>query len=98
MFYIYILYATKYDKFYIGYTNNYRLRIQQHNHQQYFNTFTSKYRPWELAAVFECGTEEGEAIKLERFIKKQKSRKLLLQLTDPHFLPTGVLAQLPACR
>jgi putative endonuclease len=94
MFYIYILYSTPHDKYYVGYTSNYVQRLHQHNHQEFFNTFTSKYRPWELSAVFECNSKENEAIKIEHFIKKQKSRKLIEQLINPSFSPNGVLAQL----
>ncbi|MBL0337530.1 MAG: GIY-YIG nuclease family protein [Chitinophagaceae bacterium] len=94
MFYIYILFSRAFDKFYIGYTRDYRQRLIQHNTQDFHHTFTSKYRPWELAAVFEAGTHEGEVMKLEKFIKKQKSRRLLEQLSDSSFIPTGYLAQL----
>ena len=45
-------------------------------------------------AVFECGDNETVAINFERFIKKQKSRKLIEQLVDPDFILTGFLAQL----
>ncbi|MBK6820653.1 MAG: GIY-YIG nuclease family protein [Bacteroidetes bacterium] len=31
MFYVYILYADKFDKFYIGQTNNIQVRVQRHN-------------------------------------------------------------------
>ncbi len=33
-------------------------------------------------------------MKIERFIKKQKSRILLEKLIDPNFEPSGFLAQL----
>jgi hypothetical protein len=45
-----------------------------------------------LAAVFECSSKENEAIKIERFIKKQKSRKLIEQLINPSFSPNGALS------
>ena len=80
--------------YYMGYTSNYNQRLIKHNTQEFFNTYTSKYRPWQLAAVFECGSEEKETIRLERFIKKQKSRKLIESLVNPNFEPTGQLAQL----
>ncbi len=47
-----------------------------------------------MVSVFKCGNEENEAVKLERFIKKQKSRKLIEQLVNPSFIPGGALAQL----
>jgi len=94
MYYIYILYSPASDLFYVGYTNNYKNRLSQHNNQDNFNTFTSKHRPWLLKAAFECSLTEKEAIRIERFIKKQKSRKLLEQLVNSNFIPSGVLDQL----
>jgi putative endonuclease len=44
-------------------------------------------------AVFYCGTEEPEAMKIEKFIKKQKSRRLIEKLIAGAEL-SGVLAQL----
>ena len=41
---------------------------------------------------FECGTEEKEAVRLERFIKKQKNRKLIELLVNPEFTPVDSLA------
>jgi putative endonuclease len=38
-----------------------------------FTSFTSKYRPWTLKVVFKCGTTEKEAMRMEKFIKNQKS-------------------------
>ncbi len=94
MYYLYILHSARHDIYYVGYTSNYQQRLNQHNTQEYFNTYTTKYRPWILAAVFECGSEEKEAIRLERFIKKQKSRRLIELLIKSRFVPTGELAQL----
>ena len=93
-YYIYILFSDLHNKYYVGYTSNYMQRLIQHNEQEFFNTYTSKYRPWTLAVVFICGDKESMAIKIERFIKKQKSRKLIELLINPEFIPTGVLAQL----
>jgi putative endonuclease len=93
MLYIYFLYSRSSDLYYVGYTSDYEKRVHDHNHQDHFNTFTSKHRPWELAAVFECGYVEAEAIKIERFIKKQKSRVLIEKIINGHPL-TGPLAQL----
>ena len=93
MYYIYILHSVAHDIYYVGYTNDYVRRLQEHNHQEHFNTFTSKYRPWQLRAVFQCGDSEKEAIKIERFIKKQKSRAFIERmLTAQSF--NGDLAQL----
>jgi putative endonuclease len=92
MYYLYILYSSSADKFYVGYTNNYLRRFDEHNHSNH-PTFTSKYRPWILAAVYQCGKTESEAVKIEKFIKKQKSRKLIEKLIDGTEV-NGILAQL----
>ena len=94
MYYIYILYSASSDIFYVGYSSDYTRRLQEHNTQANFNTFTSKHRPWVLRAVFKCGEDEKTAVGLERFIKNQKSRKLLQQLCNAQFIPTGKLSRL----
>jgi putative endonuclease len=44
-------------------------------------------------AVYECGSGRGYALKIERFIKRQKNRKLIeLLVSGSKF--DGVLAQL----
>ena len=93
MYFLYILYSETSDLYYVGYSNNTKRRLEEHNTTP-FNTFTSKHRPWILKAVFECGDLESNAIRIEKFIKKQKSRKLLEQLTNPAFIPSGILSQL----
>jgi hypothetical protein len=40
------------------------------------------------------GTDELPAIRMERSIKKQKSRRLIEKLVDPDFLLLGELSQL----
>jgi len=93
MFYIYIIYSPSADKYYVGYSNDPIRRLIEHNSSP-FDTYTSKHRPWILKAYFECSDSESEAIRMERFIKRQKSRKLIEQLCDPGFIPSGILAQL----
>ena len=93
-YYVYILYSISADKYYVGYTTDYLKRLNDHNTQDFFNTYTSRFRPWVLVAVFEAGMNEAQAVVLERFIKRQKSRRLIEQLVDPEFIPTGILAQL----
>ncbi len=93
MFYIYILFSPSSNKYYIGYTNDYLRRLTEHNSSERI-TYTGKHRPWILKAVFECGSSKSQAIKIERFIKKQKSRKLIELLCDATFIPSIDLAQL----
>lgn len=92
MFYIYILYSSSADKYYVGLTDDYLRRFEEHNNSER-NTYTSKHRPWELKAVFESGDDRGEAQKIELFIKKQQSRKLLEHLIQNKPL-NGAMSQL----
>ncbi len=93
MYYIYVLYSAEADKYYVGYTSDPQRRLTEHNTADR-TTFTSNYRPWQMAALFACGPQEKDAMRLERFIKQQKSRALIEKLVDPDFVPTGQLAQL----
>lgn len=93
MFYIYILYSSTADKFYVGYSEDPWARLQQHRENS-SDKFTGKYEEWALMAVFEVGTSRSEAMSVEKFIKKQKSRKLLIALVNPAFVPVGFLARL----
>jgi putative endonuclease len=92
MFYLYILYSLDYDKYYVGYTDNYRNRLEEHNTSDR-KTFTKKYRPWQIAAVFSCGEDRGNAMKIEKFVKRKKSRTLIKTMISGAKL-NGELAQL----
>jgi putative endonuclease len=92
MYYIYILYSETSDKYYVGYTADYQRRLLEHNATER-DTYTSKHRPWRMEAVFAAGEIEGEAMKIESFIKKQKSRKLIQRIIEGEDFK-GPLAQL----
>ncbi len=93
MYYIYIIYSDTADLYYVGYTIDPQHRLVEHNTSLH-NTFTSKHRPWVIKALFESGLSESNTIIIERFIKKQKSRKLIELLCNPGFIPDGKLAEL----
>jgi putative endonuclease len=93
MFYIYIIYSFSSDLFYLGYSRDAIKRFKEHNSSP-FDSFTARHRPWVLKAVFAVGDNESGAVKLERFLKKQKSRKLIEALSNPENIPSGKLAQL----
>lgn len=91
-FFIYILYSPSSQLHYVGYTDNIDRRLKQHNNSN-LNTFTSKHRPWEIKTLFEVNGDKSDAIKIERFIKKQKSQKFIQTMIDTTTF-TGRLAQL----
>jgi putative endonuclease len=80
------------DRYYVGYSSNPWNRLIQHNSNTK-DKYTGRASDWVLKSTFEV-QNESSAIQLERFIKKQKSRKLIEQLCDSQFTPNGYLAQL----
>ena len=71
MFYVYILKSKKDNSFYIGQTENLVTRIDFHN--QGLSKYTSRKAPWNIVYYEEYKTRT-EALKRERFLKKQRNR------------------------
>lgn len=92
MYYIYILYSASADKYYVGYSTDTTRRLDEHNTKP-LNTYTSKHRPWILKDAFACGETEAEAMRIEKFIKQQKSRSLLERLCDTYVEKIDVIAE-----
>jgi putative endonuclease len=93
MFYIYILYSESAKRHYIGHSEHPHERLLQHNSND-TDKYTGKFSDWKIMALFECGDNLADVKQLEEFIKKQKSKKLLLKLIDPEFIPADKLAKL----
>ncbi len=78
--YVYILYSTRIDKFYIGFTTEAPLlRLARHNEDYYDDKFTAKGKPWVMHHFIACESEV-QARKIESHIKAMKSRKYLNDL------------------
>ncbi|BBE19164.1 excinuclease ABC, C subunit, N-terminal [Aquipluma nitroreducens] len=77
MFYCYILYSEKLDKYYIGSTSNLQGRLQRHNTSK--TGFTSTGKPWSLK-YFETFEFKTQALKREMLLKKWKDRTKLEEL------------------
>ena len=88
-----MIYSQSSDIYYIGYSSDPKKRLDQHNSNE-GGKFTGKRSNWILKAVFEESDSRAETMKLEKFIKKQKSRVFIEKLIDPNFILTGQLAQL----
>jgi len=65
-YYVYILYAPDYDRYYKGQTQNLSLRLKRH--QQGTEKSTAPYRPW-ILVWFTVKASRGEAIRLEAKLK-----------------------------
>ncbi len=81
MYYVYILYSGFSDKYYVGHTDDVVRRLKEHNELSE-SSYTSKHRPWILKAYFQISEDRGLAMRVERFIKKQKSRKFIEKVLD----------------
>jgi putative endonuclease len=81
MFYIYILYSESSDRFYIGHTSDPERRLIEHNTKDEIK-FTTKFRPWIMLLAFEVSEVRGEAMKMERFLKAQKSKVFIKRLIE----------------
>ncbi|MGC9336774.1 MAG: GIY-YIG nuclease family protein [Candidatus Cloacimonadia bacterium] len=73
-YYTYVLYSQKYDKIYIGFTNNLMRRL--HFHNQGIKGWTAKFIPWELVYHEEFETK-AEAMKREQELKSYQGRKFI---------------------
>lgn len=73
MHFIYFLRSqTNPAKTYIGYTNNFARRLQEHNSGQ--SIHTSRFMPWGLEALVMADTEEI-AVKVEEYFKNNSGQE-----------------------
>ena len=81
MCFIYIIFSKKLDRFYIGSTELHPTqRLELHNNQYYGKLkFTSNGIPWELFWYHHIHSKRV-ALKIEKHIKKMKSRKYILNI------------------
>ena len=76
---VYILYSKSIDNFYSGSCKDLSYRINQHINHDLFKSFTLRANDWELFFfVDDLGYEQAR--KIERHIKKMKSRAYLFNL------------------
>jgi putative endonuclease len=93
MYYLYIIYSAQADKYYVGISANAEERLMYHNTNK-IEKYTGKFQDWELKAVYAVSEERGETIKVEKFVKQQKSRKFIEMLILNQSPLTGKLAHL----
>ncbi|PIR03407.1 MAG: GIY-YIG nuclease superfamily protein [Candidatus Magasanikbacteria bacterium CG11_big_fil_rev_8_21_14_0_20_43_7] len=74
MYYVYILYSSSLDKKYIGFTQNLKKRIPEHNAKKV--PFTAKGTPWQLI-YYEVFRSKQDAMEEEKFLKSGKGRERL---------------------
>jgi len=74
MYFVYIIYSEKCDRFYVGYCAEVNTRLERHNAGMV--AATRNCRPYRIRATKRFSTEI-EARREELRLKKQKSRKYL---------------------
>jgi len=82
MFYIYILQSKGCDELYIGYTNDLKKRVEEHNRGK--NISTKRYLPWSLI-YYEACTNEKDAKRREKYLKTTQGRRFTKRRLKEHF-------------
>jgi putative endonuclease len=77
MYYTYILFSEKVNKYYVGYTSDLNNRLDEHGKDK--SKFTGHSSDWKLIKYFEFETK-SEALKLEIQIKKRGIKRFLESL------------------
>jgi len=73
MFYVYILQSINYSEhFYVGYTDNLKLRLAEHNAGE--ARFTNMYKPWKIKCYFAFEDKE-KAESFETYLKTHAGRE-----------------------
>lgn len=82
MFYTYILESLKNRELYLGYTNDLKRRLKEHN--QGLNISTKRYLPWNII-YYEACLNEKDAIRREGYFKTTQGRRLLKRRLKEYF-------------
>jgi putative endonuclease len=93
MFTVYILFSEKLNRFYIGQTQDIDTRIFQHNSGFFADSYTSIASDWKLKLTINC-ISRMEALKIETFIKKMKSRKFIESIISDNQKLNQILSKL----
>ena len=79
MHFVYILYSKQADQFYIGESAFPEGRLQQHNTTRYSKASTKIADDWAIVLLIKYRSRH-DALTIERYIKKMKSRKFIESL------------------
>jgi len=78
MHWVYILYSSSADRYYIGSSSNPEGRLLAHNHPLN-KGYTKRYQPWTLVFT-QAYTTKSEAEAAEKKIKSFKSRRIIREI------------------
>ncbi|MBF4514939.1 GIY-YIG nuclease family protein [Flavobacterium sp. ANB] len=92
MHYLYIIYSDSCQKFYIGETASIENRISKHHDHFYSNSFTKIANDWKIVLLFNC-INKDEAVYLEKFIKRMKSKIFNTKIIDDPSILKDILSK-----
>ena len=92
MHYLYILYSKAKDNYYIGETTNVKTRCEMHNKHSFKKAYTKIADDWTVSMKFLCNSRQ-DALYLERFIKKMKSKKFTKKVIDNPTILSDILSK-----
>lgn len=90
MHFLYILYSEKLDKYYTGETPDPDIRLDLHNNHHFKKSFTNAADDWTIKLAFQTDSKEN-AVFLESFIKRMKSKKFIEKIIQNPSLLTEIL-------
>ena len=86
-YFVYIIYSSKSQIYYIGHTNNLIDRVNRHNQNR--NKFTKGKGPWRLVTS-QTVCSKSEAYRLEMKLKAFKNSKLAIDYLQSLVLKTPI--------
>ncbi|NNT70684.1 GIY-YIG nuclease family protein [Flavobacterium sp. IMCC34852] len=91
MHFLYIIYSSSVNKFYVGETDEMDKRLLKHNKHLYEGSFTKIAEDWKVILLFECISKD-QAVRLEKFIKRMKSKVFIEKaIANPEILADIIL-------
>lgn len=80
--YVYVLESLKGRNLYIGYTDNLKIRLSEHNSGK--NLSTKSFMPWKLI-FYESYLSNKDAHRRERYLKTNQGSRLLKRMLKEYF-------------
>ena len=93
--FVYILQSEKTHGYYVGQSEDVSGRLIQHNSPDNVH-YTFRDRPWILRAKMEC-LDRSHAMRLEAFIKKQKSRTFIEKIISSEEVRNSIIQKFLDC-
>lgn len=82
MFYNYVIQSLKDGQLYIGFTNDLKKRVKEHN--QGLNLSTKRYKPWKIV-YYEACTDKDDAVRREGYLKTTQGGRLIKRRLKEYF-------------